>query len=92
MSDYLSNILLIDIASYIFVFGVLFLAVNVSRRTGKPFFRILFGLERKALRGLVTQKEKIAVIFLFIIFFVFAYLDSHNFRTLGDAVSSLLLR
>jgi len=92
MNDYLLSIRLIDIASFVFLFGGIFISNKVSKRIGKPFLRILFGLERRAMIELTTPKEKIFIILLFVNLFFLSYLVAHDIKTIANVVTAVLTR
>lgn len=88
MNDYLLSIRLIDIASFVFIFGGIFIGNKISTRTGKSFLRILFGFERRAIIELTTPTEKAFLVFLFVNFFFLSYLVTHNIKTIADVVTA----
>ena len=86
MNDFLLKAQLIDIASYLLVLGGIFIAVNISRRTGESFFKILFGVDRIKLIRLISPMEKTLILLLFAIVFASGYLGTHGVATIGDLV------
>lgn len=78
-----------DIASFVFIFGGLFIGYKISKRTGTSFLIILFGFKRRAFVELSTSQEKICLILLFVWFFFFAFLDVNNIKMVSDVVMTI---
>jgi len=87
MNDYLLSIRLNDIASFVFVFGVIFVIFRVSKRTEKSFLRILVGLEKRALFELTTPKERILIVLLFVSLFFLSFIYLQNIKTIADVAA-----
>lgn len=88
MNDYFLSIRLINIASFLFIFGGIFIGIKIANRTGKSFLRILFGFERRTIIKFTTPTEKFLIVCLFVYFFFLSYLDIHDIKTISDIISA----
>lgn len=78
------SIELIDIASFVFIFCVIFVCHKISKRINKPLIKIILGVEKNAFIKLSTLKEKSLILLAITCFFFFYYLHIHGIKTICD--------